>query len=128
MAVTASVLLAAAARLLSGGNEVDYRNAASRAYYAAFHACRPVGLTLGLQEVPERGPHWDLIEIFKRQGDTKYLSIAHMLEQCRRLRVRADYEIEEDFDEARAQTTLSQCERILERVAELTRRELSAQP
>ena len=39
MAVTPEVLLQAAAALGDGNQEVDWRNAASRGYYAAFHRC-----------------------------------------------------------------------------------------
>ena len=45
MATTPEALLGAADVLSNGQGEVDWRNAASRAYYAAYHRCQPRGST-----------------------------------------------------------------------------------
>ena len=49
MAVNPKQLLDAAHELAEGSREVDFRNAASRAYYAAYHRCRPIAKRNGLR-------------------------------------------------------------------------------
>lgn len=49
MAVSPKQLLEAAQELAQGNREVDFRNAASRAYCAAYHRCRPVANATGFE-------------------------------------------------------------------------------
>ena len=56
MPVTANALLEAAKVLGRGETEADRRNAASRAYYAAYHRCLPVGRSVGLSAQPGQDP------------------------------------------------------------------------
>ena len=55
MPVTPNALLEAAKVLGRGEAEVDRRNAASRAYYAAWHQCLPIGRSVGLSARRARG-------------------------------------------------------------------------
>lgn len=112
MPVTPQLLLDAAKALAGGEAEVDQRNAASRAYYAAFHRCLPIARRLGLPARPER-VHRDLIDTQKTARDNRLKSIAYMLDQCRKIRVDADYEINAPFTQGETQTALSQCQRII---------------
>lgn len=95
MSVTPSELLEAAKILGRGGAEVDRRNAASRAYYAARHRCLPIGRNIGL--AAKGVVHQQLIHTLTGNPNRTLKSLGYMLEQCRRLRVKADYEIEADF-------------------------------
>ena len=60
-----------------------------------------------------RGVHRQLIATLTGNRDRTLKSLGYMLEQCRALRVEADYEIETDFPPEDARTALEQCEKIL---------------
>ena len=111
MSVTPNELLEAAKALGRGDSEVDWRNAASRAYYAAWHRCLPIGRSVGLSA--ERGVHRQLIETLEQDRNMTLRSLGYILRQCRKLRVKADYEIETDFSPEDAQVALTQSEKIL---------------
>jgi uncharacterized protein (UPF0332 family) len=111
MPVTPTLLLEAAQALRQGGSEVDQRNAASRAYYAAYHRCLPIAEGIGLVATG-KGVHRDLIDTLIGARPPKLKSIGYMLEQGRRLRVKADYEIASEFARDQAQTVMGHCEAI----------------
>ena len=114
MAVTPHALFEAARGLEQGGSEVDLRNAASRAYYAAYHQCLRLDPAPAAQSPPNhRGVHRMVIDALTSAGDAKLKSLGYMLEQCRKLRVKADYHIESEFPSSDARTALAQCARIL---------------
>ena len=119
MPVTPNELLDAAKVLGRGEAEVDRRNAASRAYYAAWHRCLPIGRSVGLSAQPGQGVHQQLIETLEENRNMTLKSLGYMLRQCRNLRVDADYEIETDFPPEDARTALEQCEKILNKAAAL---------
>ena len=119
MPVTPNELLEAAKVIGRGEAEVDWRNAASRAYYAAWHRCLPIGRSVGLSAQPGQGVHQQLIETLTGNRNATLKSLGYMLKQCRDLRVEADYEIETDFPPAAARTALEQCEKILAKAAAL---------
>lgn len=111
MSVTPNELLEAAKAIGRGDSEVDWRNAASRAYYAAWHRCLPIGRSVGLSA--GRGVHRQLIETLEQDRNMTLKSLGYMLRQCRKLRVKADYEIETDFSPEDARIALTQSEKIL---------------
>ena len=117
MSVTPNALLEAAKVLGRGETEVDRRNAASRAYYAAWHQCLPIGRSVGLSDQPGQGVHQQLIGTLTGNRNLTLKSLGYMLRQCRDLRVEADYEIETDFPPEDARTALAQCEKILNKAA-----------
>lgn len=119
MPVSHAEFLSSALKLIKNGAEMDFRNSASRAYYAAYHAAVPVGNSIGIPIDVEGGEHARLIEAFKRMTDMKYKSIAYMLRQCRDLRVVADYNLEEPFTESEAQTTIEQTKEIINKIEKL---------
>ena len=115
MAVTPRELLEAAGALEERGSEIDLRNAASRAYYAAYHQCRRLAQNLRLRPAPgSGGVHRTVIDSLTDSGDRKLKSLGYRLEQCRKLRVVADYEIEVEFPPGDARTALAQCRKILD--------------
>ena len=117
MSVTPNALFEAAKALGRGAAEVDRRNAASRAYYAAWHQCLPIGRSVGLSAQPGQGMHQQLIGTLTGHRNPTLKSLGYMLKQCRDLRVEADYEIETDFPPEDARTALEQCEKILNKAA-----------
>ena len=121
MPVTPDALLEAAKALGRGEAEVDRRNAASRAYYAAYHRCLPLARSIGLSAEPGHGVHRQLVDTLTGSSDLRVKSIGYRLNECRKLRVHADYEIEIDFSSRDARTAIVQCERILVQVDALAR-------
>lgn len=113
MSVTPNELLEAAKALGRGDSEVDWRNAASRAYYAARHRCLPIGQSVGLLVQPRRGMHQQLIDVLTEHPNRTLKSLGYALKQCRDLRVKADYRIEIDFPPRSARIALTQSENIL---------------
>lgn len=125
MAITAACLLESAKELRRGSAEIDHRNAASRAYYAAFHRCLPIARGIGLSESPEMGVHRNLIDtlIAASVGDKAQkrmlARLGYMLNACRAQRVRADYNIDEDFEPHYAQEAIEHSERVFVLAASL---------
>ena len=113
MPVTANALLEAAKVLGRGETEVDRRNAASRAHYAAYHRCLPVGRSVGLSAQPGQGVHRQLIDTLTGNPSRELKSLGYMLELCRKRRVEADYAIETEFPSEKTRIVLAQCEKIL---------------
>ena len=111
MSVTAKQLLEAAQVIGQRTSEVDLRNAASRAYYATYHRCRPIAVSVGLA-AGTTSVHSALIDTLTKSLDRKLKSVGYMLDQCRGLRAKADYQIESDFSPEETQTMARQCEEI----------------
>lgn len=102
MAVTPDELLTAAERLLGqGAGEVDWRNAASRAYYGAYHRCRLVADSAGLGATQTGGVHAGLVAAFLAPLNPRPVrALGYMLDQSRLSRVDADYNIDVPFSRA----------------------------
>ena len=111
MAVSPNQLLEAAQELAEGSREVDFRNAASRAYYAAYHRCRPIAKRHGLRS-SGRGVHGDVIDGLRTATKPKLKQMAQLLARCRGLRVKADDNIDEAFRRSEAQASTRQAQKI----------------
>ena len=99
------------AESLTGSNssEVSLRTVAGRSYYASFHRCTQFCEAENLPE-PEyadeaKGVHDTLIKKFttykKNSNDARALAlraVGFMLQNCREIRVRADYKITSDWN------------------------------
>lgn len=112
MAVSPKQLLEAAQELAAGNREVDFRNAASRAYYAAYHRCRPIAQRNGLR-TSNRGVHSDVIDALRTSTKPALKQLTQMLARCRTLRAKADYSIGEGFRRSEARTSTQQAQKIL---------------
>ncbi|MDE0350764.1 MAG: HEPN domain-containing protein [Gammaproteobacteria bacterium] len=118
MTVSPDALLTAAEAMGLGSDEVDWRNATSRAYYAAFHRSRFLIEEQGLQAIRSHSAHLDVIEALTNSANSNDLrSIGHMLNFCRMLRIVADYEIQDAFPKGDAETALEQARRVLAKAA-----------
>ena len=115
MAITYDELLAGARDLLDhASGEFGWRTATGRAYYAAFHRCIALAQEEIAGGISPRIGHRELSEVLKAARRVELVSIAYRLEQCRMLRVEADYVLGGDFGEDTARTALAQCVRILD--------------
>lgn len=122
MAVSPEVLLEAAAVLGLGNSEADWRNAASRAYYAAFHSCVSVARHARLNFADTGSVHAALIgALTDGLSPTPLKGLGYMLEQCRRRRTDADYRIEQEFPRQIADTIVADCRKILEKADSIRR-------
>ena len=113
MAVTPEELLDAATKLERGNSEADWRNAASRAYYAAYHRCRGVAQDVRLS-VPDGGSHHvALADALMHGANAPIRRIGHMLDLCRSRRALADYQIDGPFPRQLGRTVVEDCQHIL---------------
>ena len=97
MSVSSADFLAFATGCHSVGNEINYRNCVSRAYYGVFHAARPVGEA----HCPDPnahlhlGDHERLHERFKASTIQGAKPIGYVLKAMKDARHRADYDIDD---------------------------------
>lgn len=125
MCNSAQDFLNSAQILATGTLEIDHRNAASRAYYAAFHNCSSVK-----QLCPDNahlkidaGEHTRLILRFReypkdQPGSALARGISYILAQMKSDREDADYEISNDFTANRASLMLSEAKRMFDKTAQ----------
>lgn len=118
MSVTHREFLSSAESTARGVAEIDFRNAASRAYYSAFHACLSAASFCPIAAVPNAGQHEKLIQRFKRypSADPRFPlanKIANLLDQAKGLRVRADYKIVSPFKKSVTETQIHNVKRLL---------------
>jgi uncharacterized protein (UPF0332 family) len=119
MGISCGEFLSSALTLLGGTNEVDYRNAASRGYYAAYHACIPVAKYLPDYADVSGGSHKRLIERLCASNNMKHKTLGYSLQQIKALRGLADYEINDDFPEKYAKTVITTADRIIKDAAQI---------
>lgn len=109
MAITSKDLLEFSRKFSSGANECEIRAAASRGFYSAFHACKPVANQLPVPILKTtKGEHELVIQAFlqvPRHGEVqkKAAQIGSNLMAARTLRRTADYSLAEDFSSEDAQ-------------------------
>lgn len=99
MPVTPAEILDSAIKLGSGEAEVDWRNACSRAYFAAFHRCRQIAEAFEPHvELGRSDTHRLVFDMLsERSRGPAAVGVGYMLDQCRKLRNRADYDIDDEF-------------------------------
>ena len=113
MSIGPDDFLDAAQKLGRGSDEVDFRNAVSRSYYAAFHRCKALAKK-GDFRVSGHGDHADVIDALERSFKTDGKILARMLRRCRTLRRKADYKIEDELTASEAQSCIDQAVKIFE--------------
>jgi len=118
-----------AIRLSAEHLEIDHRNSASRAYYAAYHAAKEIS-----HHCPSNdhlsiagGVHSRLIDRFERFDrsnpvSTVALSIAYMLRQMKTVRQFADYELHEIFTSDDALSQIAYAEKIIAKLNTFTQK------
>ena len=99
--------LTSAQKLIEKNSEVDYRNAASRAYYCAFHLCRIL-----LEKLPQSQDnigtsHQKIIDALLLSSDKRLKLLGNQLKMARQLRHKADYKVDIKFTRYEASRVLS---------------------
>jgi uncharacterized protein (UPF0332 family) len=103
-----------AAQLAAGTTEADWRTAASRAYYAAFHAARQLLLDLGFTVPRADAAHQYLIHRLNNCGEQLIQQEAKVLDRLRKLRNRADYDWHLPFTRHHAQPEPANAQRVVQ--------------
>ena len=111
MTVTPAQLREEAQKARIDEAEAERRTAVSRSYYAAYHKCRPLAQKEGIF-ADVKGSHAKVIEALRRSRERKVKGFGYRLDQCRELRVKADYHIDDDFMISEAKQAKDQCDRI----------------
>jgi uncharacterized protein (UPF0332 family) len=126
LTVTPQDLLQLAERLKAESIEVAWRAAASRAYYASFHACLAIANVRGFTRPSSTGGiHEALIrflEIYPGRDSSevnKVRSLGRQMRLGRRIRTQADYDIHVEFPSARASESSSLSAKILAQIKRL---------
>lgn len=113
--------LESAQKLLNAENnelqEVDYRNAASRAYYAALHACK--GLIQQKDKKELGASHQVVINALKQHSNKQLRQIGNGLAQLRGKRINADYELNSNFSIQDAKFAIRLARKLQEKIADL---------
>jgi len=105
--------LTSAQKQIEANSEVDYRNAASRAYYCAFHLCRIL-----LEKLPQSQDnigtsHQKIIDALFLSPDKRLKSLGNKLKMARQLRHKADYKVDIRFTRYEASRALSYAQKIV---------------
>lgn len=128
MAVSPEDLLVIAQELMGRDREINYRSAANRAYYSAFHTCLELAASLPRTHSHGRGAHEKLISRLKnhrvrrvsRGNDIRIRTLGNLPAKAKPLRVHADYRIGEEFGRAKAEELILRAEKIRDVANELT--------
>jgi uncharacterized protein (UPF0332 family) len=108
------------AKSLICDDEVKNRAAASRAYYAAYHCCKPLADSLPDPPMPWRGSHDRLILAMQncpprgtKSNHKDIRFIGGKMALVRPLRVTADYQCADPFSRATAEQVIVECEGVI---------------
>jgi uncharacterized protein (UPF0332 family) len=77
--------------------EVDYRNAASRAYYCAFHVCKKLLEDFPPTQFQTGAEHEKIIKGLLNHQDKRFKTLGNMLKDAKDQRVKADYKLADNF-------------------------------
>lgn len=108
MPIDAIELLDLAEVLVDAEDEVSWRAAASRAYYACYHYAVPVNDGLDQSPTGDYGLHRQFINDFIKNPSSNIRAIGYSLQQCMRARINADYKIDTSFTQSEAAETTHQ--------------------
>jgi len=118
MTVSFNNFINSARKLSIGSDEIDYRNAASRAYYAVYHEARRVSVCSNGNTGLRTGIHQKLCEKLKthtgsNKKDSDIRKIGINLAMCKKERVKADYKINLTYSKVDALKTIQQADSII---------------
>ena len=104
------------AKSLPEQGEINLRNAMSRSFYAAFHACN---LKYEPSSYEKGGSHKKLIYSLKNSPSSKDRAIGYILEQLKGHRVVADYHLESDVKHSDRNISISQAEQLIQKIDDI---------
>ena len=113
-------LLKLAAKLSVSRTEVEWRCAASRAYFAAFHRARTLIHSLGFDVPRGDRAHAFLWRRMLSCGTTSIGMAGSLLSELRNSRNRADYDVSEEFPVKDARVAVESASDILQILDKLT--------
>lgn len=123
MAVTYIDILSFAKDCINRDDEVGYRNAISRAYYAAYHCVYP------LIRYGPKGSHQGLINYLLQADSAKkescnkktLLALAYAMQNLKGMRVIADYSLNnENMNKVNASSSIITSEKLINKIKEIT--------
>lgn len=94
--------------------EIDLRNAVSRAYYAAFHACNS---SVNLKEYENTGSHENLIRSMLDSSDNELVALGLQLRKCKIKRHKADYKLNQSVLIGETNQVITECSKILDAIS-----------
>lgn len=114
MPITNQDFMEAAQRMIiTGATEIDFRNSASRAYYAAYHSAKELISAKKKSINFSAGVHQQLIISLETSSESKIREVGKLLKTCKAVRAHADYELSKLFNKNRAQTAIRLAEELL---------------
>lgn len=123
MTIEAIDFINAADEMASMGSEIWHRNACSRAYYGAFTASRHLSAGLPVPKdrngKPIKGTHEKHAASLIASPNKDLRFIGYKLNDNRKLRQMADYDLHENITYMDARTAISECKAVLSRVEKL---------
>ena len=120
MPVDPDDILATAESMGQEGEEVHWRNAISRAYYAAFHKSRILAEGIEPQtDFATSTAHQDVPNVIKATHGLKGRQISAMLTNSHKARKRADYDIRQHVERDEGLNAIANSKRILSLVDNL---------
>lgn len=108
MSVSVSDIFNAGQALAQGGTEADWRNSASRVYYAAYHRAMASVDLCPDNSNQKMGDHERVSDRFTLHKTKAATSIAYVLIGMKRIRRMADYEISDGFEMSLAVNQIAQ--------------------
>ena len=98
--------------------EVECRNAASRAYYSAYHSCLVLsnGYPSTNDVKKEGGMHQQLIDKLCNHQDEQVKTVGYSLKQVKTRRVMADYKLTQDFTLQDAKFAVDSVQKLLQEI------------
>ena len=101
-----------AAAIIAGEcREIDFRNAASRAYYAAYHHALSLAIDLEAKATINGGYHELVIKTLTTAGNNpiglKCRRVGILLSTMRQVRQRADYQLDLDFKRSDTESVIT---------------------
>ncbi|HYE37577.1 hypothetical protein [Methylocaldum sp.] len=116
---------------LKSEKEIHFRNAISRAYYAAYHSCLPLDdilpdhgearTNVGVHErfISKLTKFPTSCDELARNAGMKIKSLGYVLQQCKTARHKADYDLRAEIGSSEAEGQISTAEKIFDKLSEL---------
>jgi uncharacterized protein (UPF0332 family) len=117
MMVDPGSLLALAQELAASDKETHFRCAASRAYYAGFHAARRALQRLGFAIRQGDQAHAAVRRRWSNSGNREWAKVGELLNDLRSERNVADYDLDKPFAARRADDAISDSDFVLTQLA-----------
>jgi uncharacterized protein (UPF0332 family) len=99
--------------------EINSRNAASRAYYCAFHSCKKLLQDFPPKESQRGAEHEKIIAELLNHQNKQFKILGNMLKTSKDQRARADYKLADKFSIQDAKRVVLSTEKLLEELEKI---------